>query len=300
MGEFKTVLAVDFFKPAIECYKANFPDVDSRYADIRSIKEFPDADVVIGGPPCQPFSAAGKQRGTNDPRNMIPEFIRCISQVKPRQFLMENVKGFYQSPYRDEVVNELEGLGYNVEFRLLNSADYGVPQSRQRVFIWGIRNDIDALHQWPFPTHKDNPVTIRQVLGERVGVYHVNNYPGNKHTEPANPNKPCATLRANFNGKDSNWVWVDESISRAYHMTPDDALRIMSVPSYFKWAEKQSKSSKWHIVGNGWASKMGTIFAEAFKKVDPQSYTVIDLFCGGGLGAIGWHDWQVQALKKAG
>jgi site-specific DNA-cytosine methylase len=72
-------------------------------------------------------------------------------------------------------------------------------------------------------------------------------------------------------------------------LTPDECMRLMSAPDDFKWPDKISKTAKYKIAGNGWASRMGAVFAEAFRRADPESQTVIDLFCGGGLGACGWH-----------
>lgn len=137
-------------------------------------------EVVSGGPPCQPFSMAGKHRGFMDSRNMFPEAIRAIRELRPKAFIFENVKGLLRetfSDYFEYIILQLTHpdiklrkdedwmehrarleqhhtshnvkTEYNVVFRLLNAADYGVPQRRERVFIVGFRSDLGV--EWSFP-----------------------------------------------------------------------------------------------------------------------------------------------------
>ncbi|MYA37867.1 MAG: DNA cytosine methyltransferase [Gammaproteobacteria bacterium] len=144
-----------------------------------------DVDLVSGGPPCQPFSLGGKHRGYLDTRDMFPEAIRAVRELKPRAFLFENVKGLtrpafanyfeymrLQLAYPDLVKNSDEtwtdhlarlerhhtdGRGdapaYRIVSRVLNAADYGVPQRRERVFIVGFRSDLGIEWSFPAPTH---------------------------------------------------------------------------------------------------------------------------------------------------
>ena len=142
-------------------------------------------ELVAGGPPCQPFSIGGKHRGMDDGRDMIPEFIRAIREAQPAAFLFENVKGLTRKSFRnylaytelrlqhpeiprrsfdtwEDHLGRLEdvhtrgsrdGLHYRIVRRLLNAADYGVPQTRERVFIVGFRHDLDTEWHFPEPTH---------------------------------------------------------------------------------------------------------------------------------------------------
>ena len=155
--------------------------------DVRAVNfaSIGPVDLVAGGPPCQPFSIGGKHRGDADNRNMIPEFARAVREMKPRAFLMENVKGLLRENFRNyfeyailqlsypdvtpresedwrDRLHRLEeiktsgayaGLQYNVIFELLNAADYGVPQARQRVFVVGFRADLGVEWHVPKPTH---------------------------------------------------------------------------------------------------------------------------------------------------
>jgi len=141
--------------------------------------------LVSGGPPCQPFSLGGKHKADIDSRDMFPETIRAIREIKPKAFIFENVKGLTRNSFSNyfeyirlqltypdmvkkysetwlEHLSKLEaqfangshnGLSYNVLVKVLNSADYGVPQNRERVFIVGFRSDVSSEWSFPKPTH---------------------------------------------------------------------------------------------------------------------------------------------------
>jgi len=178
---FEIVWANDFFKEAVESYKKN---VDDRivYGDITKIdsSEMPDdIDLVIGGFPCQGFSVANTKRSMKDERNFLyKEMLRVIDDKKPKFFVAENVKGILsmkKGKVFDMIKKDFKKLGYNVDARLLNAAEYGVPQARERVVIIG--NRIGVENPYPKPTHwvdskkyeskkglKD-PVTVEQTIG---------------------------------------------------------------------------------------------------------------------------------------
>lgn len=178
---FEIVWANDFFKEAVESYKKN---VDDRivYGDITKIdsSEMPDdIDLVIGGFPCQGFSVANTKRSMKDERNFLyKEMLRVIDDKKPKFFVAENVKGILsmkKGKVFDMIKKDFKKLGYNVDARLLNAAEYGVPQARERVVIIG--NRIGVENPYPKPTHwvdskkyeskkglKD-PVTVEETIG---------------------------------------------------------------------------------------------------------------------------------------
>lgn len=124
-----------------------------------SFSAFRGVDVVHGGPPCQPFSVAGKQAGADDPRNMWGEFIRCVKQTRPRAFIAENVVGLldkkFESFVRETILDPLSDQYVIFKFKLA-AHDFGVPQARRRVFFVGFRAARDAarFHE-PQPTHGD-------------------------------------------------------------------------------------------------------------------------------------------------
>ena len=114
-------------------------------------------DLVYGGPPCQSFSQAGKQKSTFDQRgNLIFDFIRFVDSIRPKAFVMENVsniKGVQEGQLLKQVIEDFQKIGYNTEAKLLTAADYGTPQTRRRMFIVGIRKEIGILPSFPIPTH---------------------------------------------------------------------------------------------------------------------------------------------------
>ncbi|TXC79111.1 DNA cytosine methyltransferase [Paraburkholderia azotifigens] len=134
--------------------------------DVRNIDwtALSNVDLVAGGPPCQPFSAGGLSAGKADHRDMWPEAIRAVRQMRPRAFLFENVKGLLRpsfAPYLASIVDALKRGGhpdavpeaYEVAMIPVNAADYGAAQKRERVLIAGIRRDVGTLRPFPAPTH---------------------------------------------------------------------------------------------------------------------------------------------------
>nr|AAB31678.1 DNA (cytosine-5)-methyltransferase, m5C-MTase {BspRI restriction-modification system} [Escherichia coli, Peptide, 424 aa] [Escherichia coli] len=172
---FHTVYANDIFSEALQTYEKNMPNhVFIHEKDIRKIKEFPSANLVIGGFPCPGFSEAGP-RLVDDERNFLYiHFIRCLMQVQPEIFVAENVKGMMTlgggEVFR-QIVEDFGAAGYRVEARLLNARDYGVPQIRERVIIVGVRNDIDFNYEYPEITHGNEEglkpyVTLEEAIGD--------------------------------------------------------------------------------------------------------------------------------------
>ena len=171
---FHTIYSNDLFKEANESYKLNFPPTFQHELDIRKIKEFPKADLVLGGFPCPGFSEAGP-RLIDDERNFLYiHFIRCLLQAKPFAFIAENVKGMLtlgKGEVINQIIQDFSSAGYNVQFKLVNARDYGVPQQRERVFIIGIRNDIDFEYDFPNPTHGEDKgklpyITLKDAIGD--------------------------------------------------------------------------------------------------------------------------------------
>lgn len=149
---------------------------DVRAASFRPLR---GVDVVHGGPPCQPFSIAGKQAGADDPRNMWPQFVRCVLETRPRAFVAENVPGMLDRKFegfvREHIQAPLERDYTIIKFRL-SAHDFGVPQARRRVFFVGFREARDAA-RWaePEPTHGDvdtlfGPVLPRNMARKSLGL----------------------------------------------------------------------------------------------------------------------------------
>ena len=170
---FNIVWANDFDSDAQMVYALNIGKIDKR--DILSVdeSEIPDGDILTAGFPCQPFSNAGNRKGVHDSRGMLyKECLRIIEKKMPKVIVFENVKGLLSSKYIDgrnlseviiEDLSNMNGIGYNVVYQLVNASDYGVPQNRQRVLFVGVRKDLNKTFVFPKKQKKDK-LTLRYVL----------------------------------------------------------------------------------------------------------------------------------------
>lgn len=174
----KIIYSNDVFKSSNQTYIANFNhDLVKDSRDIRKVINFPESTLVLGGFPCPGFSAAGP-RLLDDPRNFLYiHYIRALMQSQPPFFIAENVKGLMTMANGlviQQMTEDFAAAGYQVEAHLVNARDYGVPQSRERVFIIGVRNDIVEQYgfhyELPTPTHgseaKYPHVTLRDAIGD--------------------------------------------------------------------------------------------------------------------------------------
>ncbi len=219
---------------------------DARTFDYSGIAE--DVALVAGGPPCQPFSIGGKHRGRDDKRDVFPEMVRAVRELRPQAIIAENVKGLMRQSFAryfeyiilqisypeivlrpgedwDDHLSRLEkhhtsgkrgGLSYNVVFRLLNAADYGVPQKRERVFMVGFRQDLDI--EWAFPraTHSmDSLLWEKWVSGEYWERHEVSDK--EKPLPPVKLEARVSRLGSLFAPEESPWATVRDAI----HGLPD-------------------------------------------------------------------------------
>ena len=146
MAGFVHVALVEYEADYCNTLKQNRPEWNVICADVRNFdgKPYEGVDLLAGGVPCPPFSIAGKQLGKDDERDLFPEALRLIKEIKPRAVMLENVRGFLDngfSEYRQYILKSIEKLGYDTQIKLLNASDFGVPQLRPRVVIVGIRRE---------------------------------------------------------------------------------------------------------------------------------------------------------------
>lgn len=164
--------------------------------ELFNFQNFKNISIIAGGPPCQPFSLGGNHKGNLDKRDMFPYAIKAIQQLTPKAFIFENVKGLLRKSFasyfnyiilqltypevirnpEEEWLNHLKrledihtsgatkSLKYNIVYRLINSADYGVPQKRERVIIVGIRSDLNLSWSFPQPTHSEESLLWSQFV----------------------------------------------------------------------------------------------------------------------------------------
>jgi DNA (cytosine-5)-methyltransferase 1 len=196
---------------------------DVRHFDYDAIAD--QVDVVAGGPPCQPFSMGGRHQGNRDDRDMFPAMAEAVRRLRPRAFIVENVKGLTRpgfADYLDYIVARLEcpevarggaentadhrrrlqqykrsgrrsGARYDVTVHLVNAADYGVPQKRARVFIIGIRNDLVLRWRFPGPTHSRDALLHDQWIS--FSYWHRHRIPHDARPPAPNRMGSGATLR---------------------------------------------------------------------------------------------------------
>jgi len=168
---FKIIFANDIDKFSCNTFQKHFKNTEVICDDVNDVK-LPDADVIVGGYPCQGFSLAGPRLVT-DKRNLLYlEFARAIKDVKPKFFMAENVKGLLTlsgGKIVNAMMKEFSSLGYSVGYKLVSAKWYGVPQDRERVIIVGVRKDTGFNFVFPQPTHGPltgrNYVNLRQAIG---------------------------------------------------------------------------------------------------------------------------------------
>lgn len=214
---------IEWNADACNTLRVNYGENLVHEGDIRqfSFDDYKDkcVDIIAGGPPCQPFSLGGKAKGSNDERDMFPAAISAIRTLMPKAFIFENVKGLLRESFSEyfhyillqltypEIIlnsndwndnlsllkkidrdNDYKGMRYQVSYRLINAADYGVPQKRERVIIVGFRGDLNVNWSFPKETHSEDAL-----LWDK---YVTGNY-WNRHNL-GNPDKKevCEAIRA--------------------------------------------------------------------------------------------------------
>lgn len=148
-GQYEPVMAVEWDRDAAETYALNFGD-HVFAGPIEDVQSFPVADVVIGGPPCQGFSPLNMRGVGLDRRSLWREYLRALEECGPEAFVMENVPELLRSAEYGAFKSAVKTLGFRVEGRILNAADYGVPQRRRRAFVIGVKTGEPP---WPVQTH---------------------------------------------------------------------------------------------------------------------------------------------------
>lgn len=218
--------------------------------------EFPSADVVIGGPPCQPWSEAGKHLGSEDERDGFPAFIHCIREVRPKLFIVENVKGLTFEKnwcYLTQILNQFEELGYTIEHHVVRMSDYGVPQNRERLFILGHHGNFSL------PPKREQKFTVHHALG-RMAKYPAKNasyltpseddYIASyeekcqlKTPRDLHLDRPARTLTCrNLSGSTSDMIRLVMPDGRRRKLRVKEAARLQSFPDWFSFVGSETKA----------------------------------------------------------
>ncbi len=171
---FEHVALVEYESEYCDVLKKNNPNWNVICADVRKFdgKPYAGVDLLAGGVPCPPFSVASKQLGEKDERDLFPEAIRLVSEMRPRAVMLENVRGLLDpkfESYRARIMHSLEALGYDAQIKLLQAGDYGVSQIRPRVIIIAMRNDQKHRFSYPEPDGQAAK-SVGELLGDMMGA----------------------------------------------------------------------------------------------------------------------------------
>jgi DNA (cytosine-5)-methyltransferase 1 len=252
---FEIVAGVDIDADAYETFAKAHPAAEVVCDDVARLPFAawrPRVDVLVGGPPCQPWSTGGKRLGAADPRDGWPTFLQALEEIKPQAFIAENVAGFaagVRKPHFHALTRSLEDLGFIVGAKILNAADYGVPQRRLRLLIVGMR---DTAFRFPEPSNGAESGTPWRTAGDVIGPDPIgvanpsiityarnpdlrpNAYDGHVYNgggRPIDLTKPAPTLLASMGGNKTPWVDTMGIVSEYHaHLMAGGAPRSGRVP----------------------------------------------------------------------
>jgi len=224
---FDIVAGAEWDRDACATFAAVHPKAHVLDGDVRAMSFTAwrrRVDVVVGGPPCQPWSTGGKRMGAADPRDGWPSFLRVVREVRPRALVVENVAGFAARPRRcrlDAVERELCDLGYTVRAGVVNAADHGAPQKRRRLIIVGVRGATFAFPEprfgpgtWrtagavlrPEPLGPPNPSVVTYARRPDLRPSPYDGHMFNGGGRPIDLAQPAPTLLASMGGNKTPWI----------------------------------------------------------------------------------------------
>jgi DNA (cytosine-5)-methyltransferase 1 len=284
MAGHEVIWANDIYCDAVATYRHNIGN-HIACCNIFSIdaQDIPDCDIIIGGFPCQGFSIANTKRDESDERNeLYKQLIRIIKAKKPFFFVAENVKGILSSGKGrivQMIMDDFIQMGYKVRKKLLNAANFGIPQTRERVFFVGVRNDVNFTYDFPEPTH--NPeginglkkwVSVQEALAvlpdpdepndisnHEYSKYKLrfNGYLGHRTIEP---DKPAPTVTAR--GDDKGGVVVLHHPNNKRRMSCRELATVQGFP--INYAFSGNRSSVYRQIGNAVPPLLAAVIARQF------------------------------------
>ena len=267
---FELVYALDIDQKALNTHKLNFECTNIVCGDICEIEssQIPDHDVLIGGFPCQSFSTVNPTKDPFDDRaNLYKQMVRIVKDKQPKVFIAENVKGM-MTLHKGEIFKRIraafEEAGYTLSYKLLNAANFGVPQKRERVILVGFRNDLNITFDFPDETNAGNwvplSVAVPQLAIEEKKYYFsekavqgMKNAKNNmKRGLAQDLSQPCLTVtshlaKVSLNSRDPVLL-VDPEKELYRRFTPREAARIQSFPDTFQFAG--SETDAYRQIGN--------------------------------------------------
>lgn len=286
MANHEVIWANDLYEDAVETYKHNLGD-HIICKDISAINtdDIPECDIVIGGFPCQGFSVANVKRHESDERNALyKQLIRVIKAKRPKFFVAENVKGLVslaKGAVFKMILDDFASLGYTIKHQILNAADYGVPQTRQRVIVVGVRNDIKFNYIFPSPTNNrdgknglprwvsvgeimatiPDPDSPNELFNHEYSKYKLefNGYIGHRKLDPQKP-APTVTAR----GDDKGGVVILPHPNAQRRMSCRELAAVQSFPLDYRFYG--NRSSIYRQIGNAVPPMLGCAIASVFNQ----------------------------------
>ncbi|MHB1697774.1 MAG: DNA cytosine methyltransferase [bacterium] len=266
---FNIVAAFDNWEPAIEVYKANIKshpiyNMDLSEDSIEYISGF-RPDVIIGGPPCQDFSSAGKRDESLGRADLTVAFAKMISGVKPKYFVMENVDRALKSRVFKTASKIFKDSGYGLTVKVLNASNCGVPQTRKRLFVIGELNGKDGFLEKPLNDNLTNPITLRQYFKNKLSFEYYYRHPRSYARRAVfSIDEPSPTIRGvnrpvpkGYKGHPGDKTIICTDI-RA--LTTKERCMIQTFPANFKL--KGVKTEDEQLIGNAVPVKLAEYVAK--------------------------------------
>ena len=269
---------------ACQTLRLNRPSWRVIEGDIREVNglDFRGIDLLAGGVPCPPFTVAGKQLGADDERDLFPEALRLVEQAKPAAVMLENVPGFASEKfvaYRRSLIENLNRLGYEVTWQMLNSSDYGVPQLRPRFILVALHNPYFDNFSWPFAL--ETTATVGQVLhdlmasrgwpGANQWLFKANGIAptlvggskkhGGPDLGPTRARKQWETLSVDGRGIADAPPGEDFPVNGLPRLTLRMAARIQAFPD--SWIFAGGKTAAYRQIGNAFPSPVSEAVGKA-------------------------------------
>lgn len=273
---FDIVLANDILPYARDTYLANHPETDFKLGDVAAIKSFPRADILAGCYPCQGFSQGGARKSDRVVNYLYREFDRALRAIRPKAFIVENVSGMKRADFGHLLRAQLtryRSAGYCVTWKLLNAAEYGVAQERERILMVGLRSDLGLKYDFPRPTHgPDHGQPYRTIAEAILGLpewpegefcddpFHWYYLSRNRYR---NWDQPSKTIVSHFRhmplhplspplirlGTD-NWAFAHSGPARRFSYR--EASRLQGFPSEFLLPDTAACSlrARYRVIGN--------------------------------------------------
>ena len=273
---FEVVAAFEYWEPAIEVYKNNFThpifnqDLTNEQEAIEKIRMF-SPDLIMGGPPCQDFSSAGKRDITQGRADLTYHFANIVCAIKPKWFVMENVEQIKKSHILEDVIEQFEYTGYGLTAVILDASLCGVPQSRTRFFLIGHMGDQhNQLTGILRKNLSEKKMTIRDYLGDQLGVNDYYRHPRNYNRRGIfTIDEPSPTVRGvnrpipkgyTLNSCDPENV----DLQNVRPLTTIERSYLQTFPNTFKFSG--TKTNLEQMIGNAVPVNLGAFIANAIKE----------------------------------